>query len=386
MSSPNKHYRKSISGINLEFTQSTKAMTTIAATDLGLMGTLKNSFRQHWPAWNTIRGKQAAKNINFTFKINEKYKTMSNMGGTEALVSETIHFFQKVCALRGEWDGELNEIMYSYLEDTMIETVFGSNAIESAGLNERLTAKICRDVFRGKSVKAEAYDERDADYAKSLGENPGADSIIRSRVEIIQHAKALIHIIKAIVENSEPLSEELIKTTHIILCEGQNLGYPPGTYRDFEIRAKYGNIKAHHFISWKAVSGSMQELCSQYNDDIRQAEEEATIDPMTLAARYCSKFVNIHPFVDGNGRMCRLILNAILLKYAGVCVPLGEKDDADREEYIGLTNRASKLFLAEEFEVDKEDETSHLELGVLVTKKLRSKLADLYEKLSSRGR
>ncbi|CZT13026.1 uncharacterized protein RAG0_16638 [Rhynchosporium agropyri] len=272
MSSPNKHYRKSISGINPEFTQSTKAMTTIAATDLGLMGTLKNSFRQHWPAWNTIRGKQAAKNINFTIKINEKYKTMSNMGGTEgtkfnsrnemqdanivtALVSETMHFFQKVCALRGEWDGELNEIMYSYLEDTMIETVFGSNAIESAGLNERLTAKICRDVFRGKNVQAGDYDERDADYAKSLGENPGTDSIIRSRVEIIQHAKALNHIIKAIVENSEPLSEELIKTTHIILCEGQNLGYPPGTYRDFEIRAKYGNMKAHHFMSWKAVSG-----------------------------------------------------------------------------------------------------------------------------------
>ncbi|KAL3249929.1 hypothetical protein ABHI18_011411 [Aspergillus niger] len=34
-----------------------------------------------------------------------------------------------------------------------------------------------------------------------------------------------------------------------------------------------------------------------------------------MAAKSCNDFVMIHPFANGNGRMRRLISNAILLKY-----------------------------------------------------------------------
>ncbi|KAI0474022.1 hypothetical protein GGR56DRAFT_650010 [Xylariaceae sp. FL0804] len=33
------------------------------------------------------------------------------------------------------------------------------------------------------------------------------------------------------------------------------------------------------------------------------------LDPFDLAAYYCDRFVNVRPFRDGNGRMCRLIPN-----------------------------------------------------------------------------
>jgi len=36
------------------------------------------------------------------------------------------------------------------------------------------------------------------------------------------------------------------------------------------------------------------------------------MDPYVLASKYCHKFVNIHPFLDGDGRMCRLIMNGLL--------------------------------------------------------------------------
>ncbi|KID96686.1 Filamentation induced by cAMP/death on curing-related protein, partial [Metarhizium majus ARSEF 297] len=48
-----------------------------------------------------------------------------------------------------------------------------------------------------------------------------------------------------------------------------------------------------------------------------QAEVSEQGDPYTLAARYHHQFVMIHSFADGNGRMSRIILNALLLK-AGV--------------------------------------------------------------------
>lgn len=61
-----------------------------------------------------------------------------------------------------------------------------------------------------------------------------------------------------------------------------------------------------------------------------------------LAAKYCDRFVNIHPFKDANGRMCRLILNEILIKYAGIVVPLGEKNE-DRAEYLQIAQESSKV-------------------------------------------
>lgn len=55
---------------------------------------------------------------------------------------------------------------------------------------------------------------------------------------------------------------------------------------------------------------------------------------------YSLWFVNIHPFADWNGRTCRLILNAVLAKYAGIIVPLGEKDE-EHDVYLEVADRES---------------------------------------------
>ena len=82
-------------------------------------------------------------------------------------------------------------------------------------------------------------------------------------------------------------------------------------------------------------------MITEYKRDVDAANLAGHLDPYMLAAKYRHKFVNIHPFIDGNGRTCRLILNAILLAYAGVVVPLGETE-SDREIYLSVACRASE--------------------------------------------
>ncbi len=75
---------------------------------------------------------------------------------------------------------------------------------------------------------------------------------------------------------------------------------------------------------------------------IAAIEKTRTIDPFMLAAKYCDRFVDVHPFTDGDGRMCRLILNAILIKFAGIVVVIGGKD-SDRDEYLHVGAESSKV-------------------------------------------
>jgi Fic family protein len=74
----------------------------------------------------------------------------------------------------------------------------------------------------------------------------------------------------------------------------------------------------------------------------RDKETLAGTDPFMMAAKYCDRFVNIHPFKDGNGRMCRMILDAILIKHAGIVVTLGQTDHK-RDEYLFTAAESGKV-------------------------------------------
>lgn len=116
----------------------------------------------------------------------------------------------------------------------------------------------------------------------------------------------------------------------------------------------------------------MANLVARLNADIAEAERTKSLDPYTLAARYRGKFVCVHPFLDGNGRMCRLLLNAILLKYAGVVVPIREHE-GERKEYLDIKRRYSG---------DGEDEG---EFAAMVLKRATERLKTIRDKLLGAG-
>lgn len=268
------------------------------------------------------------------------------------------------------------------IQEEMSALIFSSNANEKAGLDHEETRRICRRVFAGEDVSAADIEPRSAQYEANLlylkkinqVANPSVEHIIRSRREIVQHAQALKHIVDAFLIRDAPLTEDLILQTHKILCGGIGLDKDHGSkagnttyagvYRQHEVFAGNVGFTAYNEVPWR-----MRKLVQDFNDDVYGREESGKLDPFYLAADICQDFVTIHPFADGNGRMCRLLLNAYLIKYAGVIMNIGEHD-AEREEYMAIAKEATSGGC-------EEEEIARAKLGRFVMEKAMSPLRKL---------
>lgn len=86
-------------------------------------------------------------------------------------------------------------------------------------------------------------------------------------------------------------------------------------------------------VAPELVNGEMEEMIRWLNDD-----ETLLLDPVEFAAIAHYKLVYIHPFVDGNGRTARLLMNLILMQngFPPVIIPVEE-----RGEYYRTLNVAN---------------------------------------------
>ena len=156
----------------------------------------------------------------------------------------------------------------------------------------------------------------------------------------MQHVLAFKYFVDVVIFDKAPWTEELLKNTRTILFEG--LDHPVsgspwtvygGKYLDVmaEPYDQEMNIKVNagvlEYTPALMVPIAMRQTLTELNEEISEIENGKEVDPFWLAAMYYVKFMRIHPFLDGNGRICRIILNTILLKYALVVVPLGATEE-----------------------------------------------------------
>lgn len=252
---------------------------------------------------------------------------------------------------------EYKEDAADFMVEEMIKMVYGSSrkAKRCSEMSLDETLKLCKQIFAGDAVE---YNERYVKHRNALshhthvsrrtpeyqakmekivcqGIDAAPDHVIRSRHEMIQHVAAFHYIVRRFVHERAPMTETLIKETHEILVAGISAG-SAGVLSNKEHGGRYRTgklfIGAQEAPSANRVSAAMASLVRQLEADMGKANREAALDPFALASKYCTLFVHIHPFQDANGRMCRLLLNAILIKYTGIVVSLGEHDQ-DRFEY-----------------------------------------------------
>ncbi|TCS93301.1 Fic family protein [Hazenella coriacea] len=126
---------------------------------------------------------------------------------------------------------------------------------------------------------------------------------LREHLEVINHRDAIAYV-EEIVQKEEPLSEWQIKNIHRLVLKGIDDQYA-GVYRDQQVfiaGAKH-TPPAHYLIKEQ-----MESLMEWYE------QEGQVLHPVKRGAMLHAIFVGIHPFIDGNGRTSRLLLNLELMK------------------------------------------------------------------------
>jgi len=118
-----------------------------------------------------------------------------------------------------------------------------------------------------------------------------------------------------------PLSEQNVKELNkIILIRPFWKEAQTADGQETRREIKVGNYKAYP-NSVRLSNGELFEYASPTDTPILMHElldwykaEESELHPVTLAAMFHYKFVRIHPFDDGNGRIARLLMNYVLLR------------------------------------------------------------------------
>lgn len=136
---------------------------------------------------------------------------------------------------------------------------------------------------------------------------------LNEHFEIINHKEAIDYI-KETVKNNIPFNKRLLLDIHQLVLKNIN-SQNAGKYRNIDV-LQVENLMEEYFKFY------------EINKD--------TLDPVLLSAQLHNRLVTIHPFVDGNGRTSRLVMNLILLQNGFPITNISSKNNLREEYYKSL--------------------------------------------------
>ncbi len=207
---------------------------------------------------------------------------VSKRSGKQDLPASLKEKLELLDGLKAQWDARpplgISQLkrMQEYFD---VDYTFESNRIEGNTLSLQETALIVNEglTIGGKSM--------------------------REHLEAINHQEAIVFI-RELVDHKEDISKRVVLDLHrLVLKEVDSAN--AGVYRSIPVR----------------ITGSDTVLPQPYLIDQLMHDyfefymiQSSRMHPVILAAEMHERLVSIHPFVDGNGRTARLVMNLILLK------------------------------------------------------------------------
>lgn len=160
--------------------------------------------------------------------------------------------------------------------------------------------------FESNRIEGNTLSLRETDLVINEGLTISGKSM-REHLEAINHSEAIAYI-KYLIDKNVEINEREVLSVHNLILRGIDQSNA-GKYRNVQVMIKGS---AHHPPPPFLVPKQMEELFYWYTSNKKQ------LHPVVLAAEMHERLVTIHPFIDGNGRTSRLIMNLILLKHGYV--------------------------------------------------------------------
>lgn len=160
-------------------------------------------------------------------------------------------------------------------EDFMVEYTYNSNAIEGNTLTLRETDMVLKGL--------------------TVGQKP-----LKDHIEAVSHKEAFYFILDLVKEKRD-LSESIIKQIHFLVLGDKK--DDRGVYRKVPVRIM---VASHEPVQPYLIEPMMESLLIDY-----KSSQDNLIKKL---AKFHIEFEAIHPFIDGNGRTGRLLVNLELMK------------------------------------------------------------------------
>ncbi len=196
-------------------------------------------------------------------------------------------------------------------EDLVLRWTYHSNAIEG----NTLTLKETKVALEGITIGGKT---------------------LREHFEAINHKDAIIFM-KELAQKEDRLSEYSIKQIHSLILKNID-DENKGKYRTTNVIISGAEHKPPQSFE---VQSKMEEFIKNYNENITK------LHPVELASFVHIEFVKIHPFIDGNGRISRLLMNLELIKagFPSVVIELEDRLEYYKALDIVHTTNDYKPFL-----------------------------------------
>jgi Fic family protein len=209
--------------------------------------------------------------------------------------------FAKINALRKEIDsyrpltpGELTRLR----EEFMVSFTYNSNAIEGNTLTLQETALVLEGI--------------------TIDKKP-----LKDHLEAVGHRDAFRYILE-LVQKKETISERVIKEIHSLVLINQP--HDKGVYRRVPVTIMGSGYEP---VQPYMVPIRMEQLLARYHQD------EKSMHLVERLAWFHLEFEAIHPFIDGNGRTGRMLVNLELMKAGNPPIDI---KFADRRRYYDCFN------------------------------------------------
>ena len=190
--------------------------------------------------------------------------------------------------------------------------------------------------FESNRIEGNTMTLRESDSVSNEGLTISGKSM-REHLDVINHQEAIAYI-KDLIKKNASINEREVLSIHNLILRGIH-PEDAGRYRKVQVMIEgSSHLPAQPFL----VAKEMQDFFIWYETN------KNNLHPVVLAAEIHERILTIHPFIDGNGRTSRLVMNLILLQH-GYIIANVKGDYESRIQYYQALETAQTKNNKEDF-------------------------------------